>query len=81
MNKLGSLPVILSGPDAAGMKTKAVRDGDHWVLNGVKRWIANAGVSGARGRRRRLWTPGQVVGLRFSISCRSAIWVNRSHPW
>ncbi|MFI0924292.1 acyl-CoA dehydrogenase family protein [Streptomyces sp. NPDC021012] len=74
VNKLGSLPVILSGSeelkhrylaplargeamfsyalsepdagsDAAGMKTRAVRDGDSWVLNGVKRWITNAGVS------------------------------------
>ncbi|CAL2065764.1 acyl-CoA dehydrogenase [Streptomyces murinus] len=74
VNKLGSLPVILSGSeelkkkylgplakgdamfsyclsepdagsDAVGMKTKAVRDGDHWILNGVKRWITNAGVS------------------------------------
>src|ERR1051325_6816220 len=45
VNKLGSLPVTLSGSDAAGMKTKAVRDGDHYVLNGVKRWITNAGVS------------------------------------
>ncbi|GAA2752563.1 acyl-CoA dehydrogenase family protein [Kitasatospora cinereorecta] len=74
VNKLGSLPVQLSGSeelkakylgalargegmfsyclsepeagsDAAGMKTRAVRDGDFWVLNGVKRWITNAGVS------------------------------------
>lgn len=74
VNKLGSLPVILSGSedlkrkylgplakgdamfsyclsepdagsDAAGMKTRAVRDGDTYVLNGVKRWITNAGVS------------------------------------
>ncbi|WP_345289878.1 acyl-CoA dehydrogenase, partial [Streptomyces gulbargensis] len=74
VNKLGSLPVILSGSeelkkkylaplargeamfsyclsepdagsDAAGMKTRAVRDGDSWVLNGVKRWITNAGES------------------------------------
>ncbi|MFE4372361.1 acyl-CoA dehydrogenase [Streptomyces sp. NPDC056835] len=74
VNKLGSLPVILSGSenlkktylgplakgdamfsyclsepdagsDAGGMKTKAIRDGDHYVLNGVKRWITNAGVS------------------------------------
>ncbi len=74
VNKLGSLPVQLSGSeelkshylgklaageggfsyclsepdagsDAAGMKTRAVRDGDHYVLNGVKRWITNAGVS------------------------------------
>ncbi len=74
VNKLGTLPIILSGSedlkkrflapvasgeamfsyclsepeagsDAAAMTTKAVRDGDHWVLNGVKRWITNAGVS------------------------------------
>ncbi|MEU3347893.1 acyl-CoA dehydrogenase [Streptomyces sp. NPDC006700] len=74
VNKLGSLPVMLSGSeelkkryltplargnamfsyclsepdagsDAAGMKTKAVREGDTYVLNGVKRWITNAGVS------------------------------------
>ncbi|WP_037560284.1 acyl-CoA dehydrogenase family protein, partial [Spirillospora albida] len=34
-----------AGSDAAGMKTRAVRDGDHWVLNGAKMWITNAGVS------------------------------------
>ncbi|WP_329368965.1 acyl-CoA dehydrogenase family protein [Streptomyces sp. NBC_00669] len=74
VNKLGSMPVQLSGSeelkakylgalarkegmfsyalsepeagsDAAGMKTRAVRDGDGFVLNGVKRWITNAGVS------------------------------------
>ncbi|MFE6747021.1 acyl-CoA dehydrogenase family protein [Kitasatospora purpeofusca] len=74
VNKLGSLPVQLSGSeglkakylgalargegmfsyclsepeagsDAAGMRTRAVRDGDFWVLDGVKRWITNAGVS------------------------------------
>ena len=34
-----------AGSDAAGMTTKAVRDGDHYVLNGAKRWITNAGES------------------------------------
>ena len=34
-----------AGSDAAAMKTRAVRDGDAFVLNGVKRWITNAGVS------------------------------------
>ncbi|MDX6745097.1 acyl-CoA dehydrogenase [Actinocorallia sp. A-T 12471] len=34
-----------AGSDAAGMRTRAVRDGDHWVLNGAKMWITNAGVS------------------------------------
>ncbi|MEO5874571.1 MAG: acyl-CoA dehydrogenase [Streptosporangiaceae bacterium] len=74
VNKLGTVPVLLSGSeelkkrylapvargeamfsyalseaeagsDAAGMKTRAVRDGEHWVLNGAKMWITNAGVS------------------------------------
>ena len=34
-----------AGSDAAAMKTRAVRDGDSWVLNGAKSWITNAGVS------------------------------------
>ncbi|MCT1828933.1 MULTISPECIES: acyl-CoA dehydrogenase family protein [Brevibacterium] len=34
-----------AGSDTASMKTRAVRDGDDWVLNGVKTWITNAGVS------------------------------------
>jgi alkylation response protein AidB-like acyl-CoA dehydrogenase len=74
VNKLGSLPVQISGSDelkkkylsalaageggfsyalsepdagsdAGGMKCKAERDGEDWVLNGVKRWITNAGES------------------------------------
>jgi acyl-CoA dehydrogenase len=31
-----------AGSDAAGLKTKAVRDGDHYVLSGTKRYITNA---------------------------------------
>ncbi|MBO4205704.1 acyl-CoA dehydrogenase family protein [Micromonospora echinofusca] len=34
-----------AGSDAASMRTRAERDGDTWVLNGVKRWITNAGLS------------------------------------
>ena len=34
-----------AGSDAAAMRTRARRDGDHWVLNGTKCWITNAGVS------------------------------------
>jgi alkylation response protein AidB-like acyl-CoA dehydrogenase len=34
-----------AGSDAGAMKTRAVLDGDHWVLNGTKCWITNAGVS------------------------------------
>src|SRR5919202_6243602 len=32
-----------SGSDPAGMRTRAVRDGDHYVLNGSKRFITEAG--------------------------------------
>jgi alkylation response protein AidB-like acyl-CoA dehydrogenase len=32
-----------SGSDAANQKTRAVRDGDGYVLNGAKAWITNAG--------------------------------------
>ena len=31
-----------AGSDAASLKTKAIRDGDHYVLNGTKRYITNA---------------------------------------
>lgn len=34
-----------AGSDAASMKSRAVREGDGWRLNGTKRWITNAGVS------------------------------------
>ncbi len=34
-----------AGSDAAALVTRADRDGDDYVLNGVKRWITNAGVS------------------------------------
>ncbi len=29
------------GSDVAAAKTRAVRDGDHWVINGEKTWISN----------------------------------------
>jgi alkylation response protein AidB-like acyl-CoA dehydrogenase len=34
-----------AGSDAAAMTTKAVKDGDAWVINGSKKWISNAGES------------------------------------
>lgn len=35
-----------SGSDAAGMLTKAVRDGDHWIIDGSKIFITQGTVAG-----------------------------------
>lgn len=32
-----------NGSDVAALRTKAVRDGDHYILNGTKTWISNGG--------------------------------------
>ncbi|GAA4810010.1 acyl-CoA dehydrogenase family protein [Tomitella cavernea] len=34
-----------AGSDAAALRTRAVREGDHYVLDGVKQFISGAGVS------------------------------------
>lgn len=34
-----------AGSDVAALQTSARRDGDHYVLNGCKTWISNAGVA------------------------------------
>ena len=45
--KLGALAITEpeAGSDAAGIKTTAVRDGDHYVLNGTKIFTTNGGVA------------------------------------
>ncbi len=39
------LSEVGAGSDVAAMSTRAVRDGDHYVLNGRKHWITGAGIS------------------------------------
>ncbi|KAL0852172.1 hypothetical protein ABMA28_000405 [Loxostege sticticalis] len=34
-----------AGSDVAGIKTKAEKKGDEWILNGQKMWITNGGVA------------------------------------
>jgi alkylation response protein AidB-like acyl-CoA dehydrogenase len=34
-----------AGSDVGSMTTRAVRDGDHYVISGTKYWITNAGIS------------------------------------
>ena len=33
-----------AGSDAGGIRTKAVRDGNHWIINGTKTFISNSGT-------------------------------------
>ncbi|MEU1335406.1 acyl-CoA dehydrogenase family protein [Streptomyces sp. NPDC005865] len=63
-----------SGSDAASLRTKAVRDGDDWVISGTKAWITHGGIAdfytvmartggeGARGVTAFL-VPGDAAGL------------------
>ncbi|MEU9285192.1 acyl-CoA dehydrogenase family protein [Streptomyces sp. NPDC048275] len=63
-----------SGSDAASLRTKAVRDGEGWVITGTKAWITHGGVAdfytvlarsggeGARGITAFL-VPGDAEGL------------------
>ena len=34
-----------NGSDAAAMRTRAVLEGDEWVINGTKMWITNGGIA------------------------------------
>jgi alkylation response protein AidB-like acyl-CoA dehydrogenase len=34
-----------AGSDPGGMRTRAVRDGDEWVITGTKNWITNLGIA------------------------------------
>jgi alkylation response protein AidB-like acyl-CoA dehydrogenase len=34
-----------AGSDPGGMRTKAVKDGDVWVIDGTKNWITNLGIA------------------------------------
>ena len=53
MDKLASGEMIAAyclteagaGSDAAAVTTTAVKEGDHWVLNGNKLWITNGGIA------------------------------------
>ncbi|MBI2877580.1 MAG: acyl-CoA dehydrogenase family protein [Candidatus Tectomicrobia bacterium] len=40
-----SLTAPVAGSDAAGIRTRAVLEGDHYVLNGTKRFISNGTVA------------------------------------
>ncbi|MGA5323149.1 acyl-CoA dehydrogenase [Streptomyces seoulensis] len=67
-----------SGSDAASLRTRAVRDGDDWVLDGTKAWITHGGIAdfytvmartGADGPRgiTAFLVPGDAEGLSAAV--------------
>ena len=55
-----------TGSDLQGIKTRAVRDGDHYVLNGSKTFITN-GINCRPGHRRRADRPGRTARQGISL--------------
>jgi alkylation response protein AidB-like acyl-CoA dehydrogenase len=40
-----ALTEVLAGSDSFNLRTKAVRDGNEWVINGEKMWITNGSIA------------------------------------
>jgi alkylation response protein AidB-like acyl-CoA dehydrogenase len=53
-----------AGSDAASLRTQAVRDGDHWVLNGTKAWVTSGNHAGVILAMARTDSPGDRRGAR-----------------
>ncbi|MFD9110531.1 acyl-CoA dehydrogenase family protein [Streptomyces bottropensis] len=67
-----------SGSDAASLRTKAVREGDEWVITGTKAWITHGGIAdfytvmartGSEGSRgiSAFLVPGDAEGLSAAV--------------
>jgi alkylation response protein AidB-like acyl-CoA dehydrogenase len=53
-----------AGSDAASLRTQAIRQGDHWILEGVKSWVTNGSVAGVILAMARTDTPSDRRGAR-----------------
>jgi alkylation response protein AidB-like acyl-CoA dehydrogenase len=53
-----------AGSDAASLQCQAVRDGDHWVLNGTKSWISHGAYAGVILAMARTDSPGARRGAK-----------------
>jgi acyl-CoA dehydrogenase len=60
------------GSDAGSVKTTARRDGDHYILNGTKRYITNAPVADVFTLMARTGGPGPSGVTAFLVPARHA---------
>jgi citronellyl-CoA dehydrogenase len=75
-----------AGSDVAGIKTRAVRDGDQWVINGSKIYITNAATAdwlcllaltdpaGGYGGFSQIIVPTDVPGFRYQLLDKIGNW-------
>jgi glutaryl-CoA dehydrogenase len=65
LDKLGAFALTepLHGSDSVALDTSARRDGDHWVINGEKKWIGNGTVADVVVVWARDVTDGRVKGF------------------
>jgi len=62
-----------SGSDAGGMQTRAVKNGDAWVLNGQKAWMTNGGYAG-------MYTVTAVTSPEKKTKGITAFLIEKGHP-
>jgi alkylation response protein AidB-like acyl-CoA dehydrogenase len=62
-----------SGSDAGGMQTRAVKNGDAWVLNGQKAWMTNGGYAG-------IYTVTAVTSPEKKTKGITAFLIEKGHP-
>jgi alkylation response protein AidB-like acyl-CoA dehydrogenase len=58
-----------AGSDAASLRTRAVRDGDEWVINGEKRFISQGDVAGVVAVFALTDTSSETVKAKRHLSC------------
>merc|ERR1711974_238805 len=60
-----------AGSDVSGVKTKAEKKGDEWVINGQKMWITNGGVANYY----------FVLLTRLDLQWLQVLWASAREPW
>lgn len=63
-----------SGSDAFSLRTSAVQQGDHYILNGTKVWITNAECAGVF----LVMANARPTDVRANMNCFCFVFLNRT---